>query len=252
MRPHQRLNERFCNTSALQIYLSTNVISQSFIQDAAMLLKIRGELTQIRGELFFFFFPLRSGSFGTLSIECPIILVRDPYHSFSLGEGAWYGIGEADARSSAWWCNLFYVLLFLTSFVIEIYSTPHRRVPGAKMTCVDSINPAGDSRVSHNYASLNDKKYRESTLASNIGSEQLIGNADYLLGVPIGGTYKATIFLVGADLFATCDCNYGKLTSSRSFMAGQIFPWVGDTKSRCCWNWTSVSFVQTSWALVGR
>lgn len=68
------------------------------------------------------------------------------------------------------------------------------------MTCVDSINPTGDSRVSHNYASLNDKNYRESTLPSSIGSEQLTGNADYLLGVPTGGKYKATIFLVCADL----------------------------------------------------
>lgn len=68
------------------------------------------------------------------------------------------------------------------------------------MTGVDFINPAGDSRVSHNYASLNDKNYRESTLPSSFGSEQLTGNADYLLGVPTGGTYKATIFLVCADL----------------------------------------------------
>lgn len=53
-----------------------------------------------------------------------------------------------------------------------MYSTP--RVPGAKMTGVDFINPAGDSRVSHHYASLNDKKYRENILSSNFGSEQLL------------------------------------------------------------------------------
>lgn len=68
------------------------------------------------------------------------------------------------------------------------------------MTGVDSINPAGDSRVKHHYANLNDKNYRENNVPSSFGSGQLIGRADYLLGVPTGGAYKATIFLVCADL----------------------------------------------------
>lgn len=132
------------------------------------------------------------------------------------------------------------------------YHTPHWRVTGARMMEVDSINPAGDSRVSHHYASLNDKAYRENTLPSSFGSEKLTGSADYLLGVPTGGSFKATIFLVCVKSLLWCDYNSGELTSSWSFMAGRIFLWAGETKSRCCWKWASALFARISWALVGR
>lgn len=82
------------------------------------------------------------------------------------------------------------------------------------MTEVDSINPVGDSRVSNHYASLNDKTYRENTLPSSFESEQLTGSADYLLGVPTGGPFKATIFLVCVTSLLWCNYNYGELTDS--------------------------------------
>lgn len=38
------------------------------------------------------------------------------------------------------------------------------------MTEVDSINPAGDTRVSHHYASLNNKAYREKSFTVKVMS----------------------------------------------------------------------------------
>lgn len=64
------------------------------------------------------------------------------------------------------------------------------------MVVVDKIAPNGDSRVSHEYATLNGRRYRKHETSSGVMVMAKQAHTDYLLAVPQGGYYKSTIFLV--------------------------------------------------------
>lgn len=101
--------------------------------------------------------------------------------------------------------------------------------------CVMSLRPIApvDSRVEHKTAVLNGYSYH------------------YLYGVPPGGKFKATIFLVSSSFTrwlmqtacnAVTDCATYPICR---FMAGPTSVLDGDTRYPCCLTWGLGSWLQT-------